>query len=174
MTQARLALKTGVTRWAIIRLETKRHVPGSHLVHAIERALKLGDGDLVRGWQDAAPYDSPARGPRARQARKALGFSLAEIASASGVSLATISRFERELGDSPLILGPDFDRDDGFTNDRYAQAHCFTDAAEMETYAHAPDAKPWLALLRSRKEQKDDEELDAACATRGPTPGPVT
>lgn len=151
MSQERLALKTGVTRWAIIRLESGCHVPGSHLVHALERALNLGEGGLVRGWKDAAPYGTPARGPRARRARIALGYTLARIATASGVSVATISRFERECGDSALILGPDFDRDDGFANHAYARAHLFVDAAEMETYAHAPNLEEWLADLSLRK-----------------------
>lgn len=153
MSQERLALKTGVTRWTIIRLEAGRHVPGSQLVHAIEHALNLGDNALVRAWKDAAPLGSPARGPRARQARRALKYTLAQIASASGVSVATISRFERECGDTPLILGPDFDRGDGFANDRYAQAHLFIDASEMETYATARDMRGWHAILLARKSQ---------------------
>ncbi len=155
MSQERLAAKTGVTRWAIMRLEAGCHIPGSHLVHALERVLQLGDGGLVRAWHDAAPHGSSARGPRARRARNALKYSLSEIAVASGVSIATISRFERECGDTPLILGPDFDRNDGFTNDRYARAHLFINAAEMETYAHAPDLERWLAVLIARKRAKD-------------------
>lgn len=151
MSQERLALKTGVTRWAIMRLEAGCHVPGSPLVHALERVLGLGEGGLVPGWKDAAPHDAPARGPRARRARTALGYTLAQIARASGVSVATISRFERECGDTPLILGPDFNRNDGFTHDRYARAHHFVDASEMETYAHAPDLEGWLAVIISRK-----------------------
>lgn len=151
MSQERLALKTGVTRWAIMRLEAKRHIPGSHLVHALERALKLSEGSLVTKWKDPAPYGTPARGPRARYARIALGYKLSDIASASGVSVATISRFEREFGDTALILGPDFDRDDGFTNDAYARAHHFIDASEMETYAGARNADQWIAELVSRK-----------------------
>lgn len=154
MSQERLAAKTGVTRWAIMRLEHGSHLPGSHLVHALERILNLGEGSLVRGWKDAAPYGSPARGPRARQARKTLGYTLAEIAGASGVSVSTISRFERECGDTPLILGPDFDRGDGFANDRYAQAHLFNDASEMEAYATTPDMKKWLAILLDRKSKR--------------------
>lgn len=151
MTQARLALKTGVTRWAIMRLEAGRHIPGSHLVHALERALRLGEGALVSGWKEAAPHGAPARGPRARRARIALGYTLSEIAAASGISIPTISRFERELGDTPLILGPDFDRNDGFTNDAYARAHHFADASEMETYARSPSLERWLADLVSRQ-----------------------
>ncbi len=151
MSQERLAQKTGVTRWAIMRLEAKRHIPGSHLVHALERALKLGEGSLVREWKDAAPYGTPARGPRARYARVTLGYKLSDIAKASGVSAATISRFEREFGDTALILGPDFDRDDGFSNDAYAQAHHFVDASEMETYARARNPDQWIAALISRK-----------------------
>lgn len=151
MSQARLAQKAGVTRWAIIRLESGRHVPSSHLVHAIERVLNLGDRGLVPDWKDPAPHGAPARGPRARLARIALNYTLADVASASGVSTSTISRFERECGDTSLILGPDFDRNDGFTNNEYARAHHFIDASEMEFYASAPDPAKWLAEVTSRK-----------------------
>lgn len=152
MSQERLAKKTGVTRWAIMRLEAGCHVPGSHLVHALERVLKLGDGGLVAAWGDPAPYGAPARGPRARRARKALNYTLAEIAKASGVSVPTISRFERECGDTPLILGPNVDRNDGFANEMYARAHLFIDAAEMEIYARAPNLEQWLSKLVERKQ----------------------
>lgn len=152
MSQARLAGKVGVTRWAIMRLEAGTHVPNSQLVHSLERILKLGDRGLVSAWTDPAPHGSPARGPRARLARIRLGFTLSAISAASGVSLATISRFERECGDTPLILGPAVDRGDGFANDKYAQAHCFLDALEMETFAFSTDLAGWLALLISRRD----------------------
>jgi transcriptional regulator with XRE-family HTH domain len=86
-----------------------------------------------------------------------LGYTLSAIAEASGVSVATISRFEREYGDTPLILGPNFDRNDGFANQGYARAHHFEDAAEMETYAHAPDLDRWLSLLITRQRSSGRE-----------------
>lgn len=154
MSQGRLAARTGVTRWTILRLERNRHVPGSHLVHALERVLNFGAGGLVRGWKDAADYGAAARGPRARRARLALRLTLAEVAEASGVSVATISRFERECGDTSLILGPDFERNDGFANDAYARAHLFADAQEMETFSRADDLDRWLSLLVARRGAK--------------------
>lgn len=134
-----------------MRVEAGRHLPGSHLVHALERVLKFPNGALVGSWSDPAPYGAPARGPRARLARLALNYKLTDIAKACGISAPTISRFERECGDTPLILGPDFERNDGFINDRYAQAHLFADASEMEEYAQALDLESWLIILAERK-----------------------
>lgn len=72
-------------------------MPGSGLVHHLERVLRLGDGGLVPLWRDAAPPEAPgAWGPNARLAREWAGFTLAEVSRASGISPATISRFERE------------------------------------------------------------------------------
>lgn len=151
LTQEWLAAKTGVTRWTIARIEAGRNVPRSYLVHAIERVLGLGDRRLVPDWKDGPDHDAPSRGHRARRARIAVGRTLAEVAKISGISMTTISRFEREFGDSPLILGSEFEGSHGFSNDQYARAHMFLNANEMEEFSQSADLERWLNVLVERK-----------------------
>ena len=151
MTQECLAAKTGVTRWTIARIEAGRNVPRWYLVHAIERALGLEDRTLVPDWKDRPYYDAPLRSHRARRARIAVGQTLAEVAKISGISVTTISRFERGLSNTQLILGPGSGRD-CFSNDRYARAHMFLHANEMEQYSQAADLERWLCILIERRE----------------------
>ena len=146
--QERLAMKVGVDRRTIMRIERGQHRPTSHLVHALEEVLDLAK--LVPGWKDAAPVGSPSHGPRARLARLAAGLTIAQAASAAGVSPATLSRFELEMGDSPLILGPG-DRDGPIGNERYALALGFSGAADMEAFCMASDETPWLRRIRGAR-----------------------
>ena len=148
MSQARLAARTGVTRWTIARIEAGRHVPGSHLVHAIEHVLVIWEDRLVPGWTLSPDEDAPSRGARARQARRALGRSLDEVARACGVSAATISRFERGCAETALILAPE--KGGVIVNEAYARAHMFLDAAEMELFASDLSSAEWLALIVTR------------------------
>lgn len=141
--QERLALKAGVERRTILRLEAGRHVPGSALVHAMERALGLEPRTLTPGWREAARENAPgAWGPRARLARQRRGLTIAAVASASGVSAATISRFEREMGDTPLILS-DWETGE-IGNVRYAVALGFAGRSQMTAFLWAAYPAAWL------------------------------
>jgi len=155
LTQEWLAAKTGVTRWTIGRIEAGRNVPGSYLVHAIERVLDLGSRTLVPDWNDGPDHQTSYRGPCARRARIAVGRTLAQVAEISGICVKTISRFERGLGNTPKILRAEFRRGNGFSNDQYARAHMFLDANEMEQYSRATEPERWLSLLVQRKADAD-------------------
>lgn len=138
--QERLARRFGASRRTISRLEADGHVPRPGLVHALERAFGLFQR-LVPGWPPDDPY-TPLRGPRARRARRAAGLSLLQVSRACGVSVPTLSRFEREYGSTEQIV-----LDDRVANDRYARAIGFEDAADMDDYCRATDPRPWLERL---------------------------
>ena len=141
--QERLARRAGVERRTIMRLEEGRHVPGSELIHAIEEALKLGM-PLVPTWSDHAGVEARgAWGPRARLARKWCGQTLDQVAKTSGVSAATISRFEREMGDTPLII--EDERSGTICNKAYAEALCFAGTDEMSDYLKSAEPRRWLS-----------------------------
>lgn len=137
--QERLAAKVGATRRTIGRLERGLHIPSSRLVHALEWTFDLGERGLVSGWKDAASPNVPALGPRARVARRAAGLTLVDAARAAGVSPATLSRFERELGDSLLVVDED---GSGIANEGYARFLGFQDAAEMSRFCLSRNRDP--------------------------------
>lgn len=141
--QARLALKVDVDRRTILRLELGYHVPGSALVHALEKVFGLGDRALVPSWNEAAPASAVgARGPRAKLARKRFGLTLREVSQASGISVSTLSRFEREMSDTRLIF-ESFDND-SVSNSAYAVALGFNGAEEMTEFLACKDPQAWL------------------------------
>ncbi len=144
-TQQRLAERAGVERRTIMRLEKDRHVPSSPLIHALERVLGFGERGLVAGWTEPArPHEVGAWGPRARLARRFVGLTLATLAKAAGVSAATISRFEREMGDTPLILQ---DAERGHVgNAQYAAALGFNGTQMMTDFLRSKDPSAWLRL----------------------------
>lgn len=142
--QQRLARAVGVDRRTVIRLEAGAHRPTFHLVHALEEVLSLVR--LVPGWSDPAVPDSPSYGPRARLARLAAGVSQVDAAMAAGVSPATLSRFEREMGDTPLLLD-----ERGLVKDAYAAALGFADAREMDGFCMSDSAAPWMRILAERR-----------------------
>lgn len=143
--QERLARRVGACRRTIARLEAGTHLPSPGLVHAIEDALVLGR--LVRGWQPKLEADAPAYGPRARRARLAAGLTLNEVARAAGVSPATLSRFERELGDSPRLVGGFDDGPTGIRSDGLALALGFQDARDMNAYCMAKRPLPQRGIV---------------------------
>ncbi len=82
------------------------------------------------------PVASPGIGLRAL--RRSRGMTLVELAKASGVSAATLSRFERGLTASRLLAtrvgGPDLDRDDRdvlLARQQLAAAFGFTDVTSL-------------------------------------------
>jgi transcriptional regulator with XRE-family HTH domain len=140
--QEQLARYVQVDRRTILRLEHGSHRPTSHLVHALEERLALVQ--LVPGWRDPALPGAPSFGPRLRLARLARGLTQVAAARAAGVSPATLSRFEREMGDTPMIV------DDGsMINDGYAAALGFADAQDMEEYCLSASPRLWLDQLNA-------------------------
>lgn len=146
--QERLARRLRVNRRTVMRLEQGRHLPTSHLVHALEESLGI-DG-LVPGCKDPAAAGAPSYGPRARLARLAAGLTIAQAARAASASPATMSRFERELGDTSLIVGP-FEGRGSIVNHSYAIALGFLGAEDMDLYCSARDCEPWLRRIRSTR-----------------------
>lgn len=135
--QEKLARTVGVTRRTIIRLEQGSHRPTSHLVHALERALDLAR--LVPGWTEPADPNLPSYGPRARGVRIAGGLTLAQVSRAAGVSPATLSRFERELGETPRLAGPWGTAGEGVVNEGLAVALGFSGCRAMNDYCMSRD-----------------------------------
>lgn len=138
--QERLARAVGVDRRTIVRLELGAHRPTSHLVHALERVLDLLR--LVPGWAEPATPDAPSYGPRSRRARRVRGLTMAQAADAAGVSPATLSRYEREMGDTAMIVSPG--PFGAIANDAYARALGFADADDMEAYCMSGQPGRWL------------------------------
>ena len=133
--QERLAREAGVTRWTIMRLERPggfEHLPTSHLVHALQRALDLPR--LVIGWTEAASPMSATYGPRCRRARRAARVSQVKAAAAAGLSSATLSRFERELCHPLGILRETGDGDYVLHNVAFARALGFDRLDALEDY----------------------------------------
>lgn len=149
--QDALARVIGVSRRTILRVEAGTHRPGADLVHALEEALNLAR--LVPGWHDGISIDAPSLGPRCRLARLANGFTLRHVASAAGIGCATLSRFERELGDTPLLLGPweDVPR---FVNEAYAEVLGFDGCGELMDYCMGPDPIAPLAAVLARRARR--------------------
>lgn len=117
------------------------------MVHALEEVLSLVR--LVPGWSDPTVPDSPSYGPRARLARLAAGVSQADVALAAGVSAATLSRFEREMDDTPMLLNKH-----GVIKDGYAVALGFLDAKEMDGFCMSDSAAPWIRILAERRSRE--------------------
>lgn len=103
-TQAKLAEQAGLARETVARLEADRRPPVADTVFRLEAALDLLPGELVPAWPEWAPLGLATWGARSRERRRALGLPLAGVALAVGVSVATLSRFEREVGRSSTLL----------------------------------------------------------------------
>ena len=141
--QAKLAQKIDVNRRTILRLELGLQIPGSALVHALERVFGLDDRTLVPAWHEATPASAiGARGPRALLARKRLGLTLREVSRSAGISVSTLSRFEREMSDGRLIF-EDIDRGN-VSNVAYALALGFSGANEMTEFLESKHPETWL------------------------------
>ncbi|USU05694.1 helix-turn-helix domain-containing protein [Sphingomonadaceae bacterium OTU29LAMAA1] len=96
--QARLARETGLSRETIARLETGRRTPTADSVFRLQSAMDMEPGELVPAWPEWNPIGLPTYGARTRQRRRELRLSLTTVAAAAGISVATLSRFEREQG----------------------------------------------------------------------------
>lgn len=101
--QDRLAAEAGLRRETIVRIETGARRPASDTVFRLEDAMDLEPGELVPGWPEWKPIGSPTHGARSRERRRELDLSISVVASKAGVSIATLSRFEREVGATPSL-----------------------------------------------------------------------
>lgn len=133
--QATLAAQAGVSRRTIMRLEAGSHRPGADLVAALARVFNIVK--LVPGWGEPSDPGLPCYGPRVRRARRVAGLTLAEVAAAANVGVATLSRFEREVGETPSLAGPWGTPGEGVTSDALALALGFVDAEALNEWCMA-------------------------------------
>jgi transcriptional regulator with XRE-family HTH domain len=102
--QARLAARAGISRASVYRLEGGAAAGTADTLFRIAHALDLPIKDLVPEWPEWEPVKSLGPGEAARERRRALGLTLAEVAQEIGVSEASLSRYERGIGESPAFL----------------------------------------------------------------------
>lgn len=131
-----------MVRETVLRLEAGRRRPVADTVFRLEAALDLPPGALVPDWPEWAPIGSSSLGACARRRRRQLGRTLAEIAASTGVSPATLSRFEREECATPTLavvrrtaLDTEFS---SLADDRLASALGFKNAAAFEDWCGTP------------------------------------
>ncbi len=136
LSQDGLAILAGIRRETVVRIENGG-IPRAHTVFAIEKALSLDSSYFVPDWEPSE-IDSPLVGPRIRERRRKCRISLASLASAAGVTEATMSRFERGLTTSRSIC-EESDGERGepvskVTNVGIAHALGFVDLIELQAY----------------------------------------
>ena len=142
-TQQRLADEAGLKRETIVRLEAGARRPSGDTVFRLEVALDLEPGTLVPKWPEWRPIGSMTHGARSRERRRELGLSLVSVAKAAGVSVATLSRFERETHVCQSIAT--YNRVEGMSEvvglkkKRFARALGFASVAEHERYCVTSD-----------------------------------
>lgn len=143
--QEMLAIRLGVHRRTVIRLEGGTHAPTSHLIHAIEEVLDIAS--LVPAWREAPRASDPCYGPRVRAVRRAAGVTAAMAAAASGVSPATFSRFERGAPVEAIVgrFGAD---DEGIRSDALARLLGFDDAAALDGFCMSGRREAAVVLAR--------------------------
>lgn len=101
LSRTELADGVGVHYRTLARVERGTQVPGVTTLRGIARACREDIGRLAPAWEDdqeeleASGLGSP--GPAVRARRLELGLTLGQVARASGVSVSTLSRFERGL-----------------------------------------------------------------------------
>lgn len=136
--QARLAKLAGVRRETISRLERGATKPVADTVFRLEKALDLEAGTLVPAWPEWAPLESSSYGAASRRRRLQRGLSLEAVAKKTGISQATVSRFEREVQAPPSLVrigrtGLDTELQSLVSLD-YAQALGFSSVREHEQW----------------------------------------
>ena len=131
-TQGRLAARAEVSRAAVYRLEGGVGGVRADTLFRIAHALDVSIRAFVPGWPEWEPVKGSAPGDAARERRRRLGLSLAQVAGEVGVSEATLSRFERGLCVSHTFL--ERVGDDLFAcNDQLAITLRFVDETEPGT-----------------------------------------
>ncbi|MFW2851126.1 helix-turn-helix domain-containing protein [Sphingomonas sp. TX0543] len=141
-TRAAVADAVGIRPRTLARIEREAQKPSWQTLDGLCDHLGVSVVALARRWMrdsldvPSNPSSSPGLGLRAL--RRSRGMTLVELASLSGVSAATISRFERGLTASRLLgrrvrgEGLDLDaRDVELDGDRLADAFGFTDAGSL-------------------------------------------
>lgn len=103
-TKSRLASKAKLSRWSIYRLEEGRRPSRADTLFRVAHALDIPIGSLVPAWPEWVPIKGTLPGEATRERRKALGMTIAELASKVGVSEATLSRHERGIVASPTFV----------------------------------------------------------------------
>lgn len=148
LTQSALAAACGTTRETIYRIERHRsgkkpRYPSSRVVFAIATALGIDPGTIIEGWPEAAEAELPGYSARIRHRRRRLRLTLAAVAKATGVTAATLSRFECETALPRKLL--ELTRDEignvvvRIVSDELAVILGFSDAAALDDYCNAPD-----------------------------------
>lgn len=141
-TQQRLADEAGLQRHTVMRLEAGRR-PVADTVFRLEAALDLEPGTLVPGWPEWKPIGSLSLGSRSRERRRELGLSVTEVAADAGVGIATLSRFERELGAVHSLARYEWTEGlpeaVGIARAEYSSALGFTSTDEHEGYCRKRD-----------------------------------
>ena len=134
LTQAGLAEASGLRRETIYRLERGRGVHADTLARiattlGLPRERFLEQGDIL-----ARLFYHPKRTP-IRDRRRELGLTLSECAKAAGVSVTTLSRFERgnEHYPSICVVGRVF-RATAIHNEDLASILGFPDAEALTTF----------------------------------------
>lgn len=134
LSQARLAEKAGISRETVYRLERGRGAHADTLAR-IATVLGVPRGQLMEQEDFSSNlYGHPRRTPlRAR--RRELGLTLAHCARAAGVSVATLSRFERGIEHFPaLAVVGRSGRATAIHNQGLAEALGFTSTAELTSF----------------------------------------
>lgn len=99
----------------------------------------------LKDWTDLPTSASAAPGLGLRALRRSQGVTLVDLSKASGISVATLSRFERGLVASRTLLkGPvSHDQEDvEIENDRLAAAFGLTDSSQLRMACLAAAGEP--------------------------------
>ena len=147
ISQADLARLAGLSRKTIQRIESG-HLLSADTAIRIERALDLPEESVAPDWSlPPSPVESDY-GSRVRARRRALGMSLEELALATGVSAATVSRFERGIT-VPRRWFVEWIDDFGMLRDAIvakplAEALGFAHVGELQEFCMAGDVSRWM------------------------------
>lgn len=150
--QAKLSIESGVPRETIVRIEKGTRQPLADTVLGLLAVLLIEQddvelNDVVPAWPEADAGQIVGHGPRSRARRRQLNLSAAVVAVDAGVSEATLTRFERNAGPTPLILKevrtPHGDIDGVLTNSALACALGFADLDDHEAFCAANDWREW-------------------------------
>lgn len=102
-----VAEKVGIAPRTLARIERGQQIPQWPTLKRLCDALGQSDFALAPRWSNDADYvpTSPevAPGVGLRAVRKARGMTMAGLSAASGVSIATLSRYERGLVNSRTL-----------------------------------------------------------------------
>lgn len=131
-----------MSRKTICRLESEG-APNPDTLLRVCETLGLPVSEIVPAWgkedeEDIPTLDDSVFGHRVRRRRRELGIRLDEAAAAAGVSVSTLSRFERLASASTVLLRPVYaDDPEGavrLDNDGLANILGFKDSLELNAY----------------------------------------